>query len=447
MKKSFGRLAGVVLGFLAASAARGGSVRGHVIDSAGNPVAAARVQWFPYRVDDQALLDQMSGRDASPVGETTTDASGNFLFTNVAAGDYVLSETVPAGFTQTAPASGTIAVTLPANGSSLDSLFGNFAGVLTGTISGTKFVDTNGNGLRDAGEAGQAGVTITLSTCPAAPTCSGVIVGTTVTGTDGSFQFPNVAFGRYAVSETVPPGFVQTVPGGGANLIVTLDVGHPTAAGLLFGNQPMGGTVSGTVYNDVNGNGIRDAGEAGMPAVTVQLKTPAGSLVASTTSDASGNFLFSSVAAGQYVVTEIVPTGFVQTAPPPPGTFTVTVTSTPVTGLLFGNQAVAAGTGSISGVKWFDIDANGIVNVPPDHPLQGVTITLTDASGHTQTAVSAADGTFRFSNLPAGTYTLSETIPPGFAQTFPGTPDAPRSYTITLTPGQQAAGFLFLNKC
>jgi len=88
-----------------------------------------------------------------------------------------------------------------------------------------------------------------------------------------------------------------------------------------------------------------------------------------------------------------------------------------------------------------------LVEVPPDHPLQGVTITLTDASGHTQTAVSAADGTFRFSNLPAGTYTLSETIPPGFAQTFPGTPDAPKSYTITLTPGQQAAGFLFLNKC
>ncbi|HKD10936.1 MAG TPA: SdrD B-like domain-containing protein, partial [Thermoanaerobaculia bacterium] len=153
----------------------------------------------------------------------TTDASGNFLFTNVAAGDYVLSETVPAGFTQTAPASGTIAVTLPANGSSLDSLFGNFAGVLTGTISGAKFLDTNGNGVRDAGEAGQPGVTITLSTCPAAPTCSGIVVGTTVTAADGTFQFSNVAFGRYAISETVPPGFVQTVPGGGANLIVTLD--------------------------------------------------------------------------------------------------------------------------------------------------------------------------------------------------------------------------------
>ncbi len=389
---------------------------------------------------------------ASAAGGTpqtiTTDASGNFLFTGQAAGDYVLSETVPAGFTQTAPASGKISLNLAANGSSLDNVFGNFAGVLTGTISGTKFLDANGNGARDAGEAGQGGVTITLSTCPAAPLCSGIVVGTTVTAADGTFSFTGIPFGGYALSETVPAGFVQTLPAGGTNLPVTIDLAHPSATGLLFGNQPVLGTISGAKFNDANGNGVRDAGEAGMSGVTIQLKTPAGSLVASTTTDASGNFSFTGVAAGSYVVSEIVPAGFVQTAPAAPGTIAVTVTAgAPVTGLLFGNEAVAAGTGSISGTKFFDIDANGVVNMPPDRPLEGVTITLTDSLGNTQTAVSAADGTFRFSNLPAGTYTLSETIPPGFAQTFPGTPDVPKSYTITLTPGQQTAGFLFLNKC
>jgi hypothetical protein len=72
---------------------------------------------------------------------------------------------------------------------------------------------------------------------------------------------------------------------------------------------------------------------------------------------------------------------------------------------------------------------------------------LKDSSGNTQTTVSAADGTFKFSGLAPGTYTLSEVIPPGFAQTFPGTPDVPKSFTITLTAGQQATGFIFLNKC
>jgi len=82
-----------------------------------------------------------------------------------------------------------------------------------------------------------------------------------------------------------------------------------------------------------------------------------------------------------------------------------------------------------------------------DHPLQGITITLKDAAGNTQTTVTGADGTFKFSNLAPGTYALSEVIPPGFAQTFPGTPDIPKSYTITVTAGQQATGFNFLNKC
>ncbi len=387
---------------------------------------------------------------AGGTGQTQpTDASGNFLFTNVAAGDFVLSETVPSGFTQTAPASGSIALNLAANGSSLGSVFGNFAGILTGTISGTKFLDVNGNGVRDAGENGQQGVTMSLVSCPPAPACAGIVVSTTVTAADGSFSFAGVAFGRYEIAETVPAGYAQTLPAGGADLPVTLDIAHQSVAGLLFGNQPLSSTISGTKFNDANGNGVRDSGEAGLPNVTIQLKTPAGSLVSTATSDASGNFTFTNVAAGQYVVSEILPAGFIQTAPAAPGTIAVTVTAgVPVTGLLFGNQAVAAGgTASISGIKYFDIDANGAVNIPPDRVLQGVTMTLTDAAGHAQTTVSGADGTFQFTNLAPGTYTLSETIPPGFAQTFPGTPDAPKSYTITLTPGQQATGFLFLNKC
>ena len=50
-------------------------------------------------------------------------------------------------------------------------------------------------------------------------------------------------------------------------------------------------------------------------------------------------------------------------------------------------------------------------------------------------------------NLAPGTYVLSEILPTNFFQTFPGTQGAPGTYTITLTEGQAATGFLFLNKC
>ena len=66
---------------------------------------------------------------------------------------------------------------------------------------------------------------------------------------------------------------------------------------------------------------------------------------------------------------------------------------------------------------------------------------LRDAAGTVRTATSDAQG-FTFSNLPAGTYVLSEILPPNFFQTFPGTTGAPGTYTITLTTGQTTTGFL-----
>jgi hypothetical protein len=97
-------------------------------------------------------------------------------------------------------------------------------------------------------------------------------------------------------------------------------------------------------------------------------------------------------------------------------------------------------------LKILDLDVNGIFD-GIDRPLEGIVFVLTDASGVTRQTTSAADGTFSFTSLPAGTYVLSEILPANFFQTFPGTPDNPGTYTITLAPGQNATGFLFLNKC
>jgi hypothetical protein len=72
---------------------------------------------------------------------------------------------------------------------------------------------------------------------------------------------------------------------------------------------------------------------------------------------------------------------------------------------------------------------------------------LTAADGTSVQATSGPDGTFQFTNVVPGTYVLSEILPSGFAQTFPGTPDAPQTYTIVLGSGQNLTGFLFLNKC
>lgn len=382
-----------------------------------------------------------------PSRTTTTDASGNFLFTNVTPGAFFLVEAVPAGFTQTTPASGVITGTLAQGGSFLTAVFGNFRGVLTGTISGLKFLDVNGNGVQDPGEGPQANVTFTIS----GPT--GFSPRTAISGADGRFTFENVPFGIYTVTETVPSGFRQTAPPAPGTVTITLNASARLVPNLLFGNQALvaPASISGTKFLDANGNGARDPGETGTPGVTIRLQgtTPGTATGVQTVTAADGSFTFTGLVAGTYVVSEVVPAGFVQTLPGGNGNVTVTVAAGENRGgILFGNQPAPSGglPGSISGLKILDFNLNGIID-GIDRPLEGIVFVLTAANGSSVQTTSGPDGTFRFSNVAPGTYVLSEILPSGFAQTFPGTPDAPKTYTIVLGSGQNLTGFLFLNKC
>jgi len=316
-------------------------------------------------------------------------------------------------------------------------LFGNRAAL--GSISGTKFNDANGNGARDTGEAGVSGVTIQLRD-------SSGQLKTGTTDAAGNFSFTNLPAGAYVLSEVVPAGSVQTLPGGGAGINITLTPGQ-NAANFLFGNQAAASaSISGVKFNDANGNGVRDTGEPGLAGVSIQLNTPSGQTVLATT-DSNGAFSFTGLAAGAYVLSEVVPAGYTQTAPPAPGTFAVTLAAGQnATGFQFGNRAAGTGLGLISGIKYLDLNTNGIVD-GIDRPQEGIVFVLTDANGVARQTTSAADGTFSFSNLSPGNYVLSEILPANFFQTFPGTPTNPGTYKITLAPGQQATGFLFLNKC
>ena len=70
-------------------------------------------------------------------------------------------------------------------------------------------------------------------------------------------------------------------------------------------------TVGDRVWFDVNCNGIQDKEEVGGPQnVNVYLYTCQGSLIASTTTDANGNYLFSNVNVGSYKVCFELPGGF-----------------------------------------------------------------------------------------------------------------------------------------
>ena len=80
-------------------------------------------------------------------------------------------------------------------------------------------------------------------------------------------------------------------------------------------------SISGSVFQDTNGNGGCNKGEAGLAGVTVFLDTNNNGVLdageTSTTTDANGNYSFTNVGPGTYHVAEVLPTGFTQTTANP----------------------------------------------------------------------------------------------------------------------------------
>ena len=66
------------------------------------------------------------------------------------------------------------------------------------------------------------------------------------------------------------------------------------------------------VWHDMNANGLQDGGEPGIPGVIVTLS---GAASATTTTNASGLYLFTNLCAGTYYVQVATPSGYAPTAP------------------------------------------------------------------------------------------------------------------------------------
>jgi hypothetical protein len=96
-----------------------------------------------------------------------------------------------------------------------------------------------------------------------------------------------------------------------ALLSPTLAALLPQAKSALAAPPQQAGTatIGNFVWNDLDKDGIQDAGEPGIVGVSMALYTPAGALVQSTASIAGGAYAFNNVAAGTYLVS-VEPSNF-----------------------------------------------------------------------------------------------------------------------------------------
>ena len=160
--------------------------------------------------------------DGVSVGTTTTDPSGNYSFDNLQPGDYVAVETQPAGLDNVKENEGgldndkpdnntlnSIAGTVDAGEADVNNDFVEEESVAPMvSIGSIIWIDTDNDGIQDAGESGISGVKVTLLDGSGNPV-SGVPVITT--NASGLYDFDNLPEGDYRVQVEPPAGFIPSV--------------------------------------------------------------------------------------------------------------------------------------------------------------------------------------------------------------------------------------------
>lgn len=341
-----------------------------------------------------------------------------------------------------------------------------------GYISGKVYRDNvlNDGGAFQAGTDGPiAGAVVELRV---GSSCGGALLASAVSDGAGNYLFSGLPEGSYSVCQpSQPGGTLNALPVAGTGVavgasgngmggtpanpvsgtptsqitgIVLTSDGHPTdpkVSGSIGNNFPevMPSSIAGKVFMDINNDGLQQGGDPGLAGVEVRL---AGvdwlglsySATVHTTSD--GSYVFAGVPPGTYVLTEPVQ---------PAGTANGKTTAGTIGGITVGNPAVAtiqapdvidgivlspnvasidnnfgeipAGR-SVFGRVFLDWNDDGVAN-GADYGLGGQVFTLVGFDINNNpvnlTTISAADGSFVFTNVPEGNnYALTQpNQPPG----------------------------------
>jgi uncharacterized protein (DUF2141 family) len=323
------------------------------------------------RLDNLQVVDEPT---------TVSDANGNYAFTNLQPGTYVVREVVPAGYQQTLPGPNAAqpfanVVTVSAGQVVQHADFGN--ALPLPQVGGTVFVDRNHNGVHDSGEPGQAGVTVYLDL-----NNNGVLDAQTA-------EPDNFADGT--VLNHAIPGLTLSVADSNNNPSTFFTVQAGTDSFASTGTKVF--TESGIPFWT---SGFRFRADFAQPADSVSLDFISSSIFGQSgilqAYNASGTLLAT-------YTTATLSAGQVETMtihrPTPDIAYVVAYTNTGSFGRLDNLQVV-------------------------DEPA----------------TVSDANGNYAFTNLQPGTYVVREVVPAGYQQTLPG-PNAaqPFAYVLTLSAG------------
>ena len=358
----------------------------------------------------------------SPIAgkSTTTGSDGSYSFLDLVPGDYYVEFSLSQGRIFSPKDQGADdgkdsdansngrsdkIILSPGQSSSLD------AGIsVTYSITGMEFNDLDGDGTKDTGESGVAGWKIYNDSNNDGSFQEGEI--SAITGSDGAFNLANLVPGTYNVREVQQIGWAQTTPSGGLHSVVLTNANVDS---INFGNRGAF-SISGMKFHDLDGNGQKDDDEPTLSGWDIQLKDSSDNLLQTATTSSEpgqvGEYEFVDLQPGTYRVCEVQQTGWVRTVPVQEY-YTVTLTTSPSIGNIFGNDLLA-----ISGVKFEDLNCNSARD--SDEPgLEGWTIKLKKDGTEVASTPTITGGAYSFTGITPGSYTVEEVSKQGWAQTYP----------------------------
>ena len=278
-------------------------------------------------------------------------------------------------------------------------------------LSGKVYYDANESSSFDNGEDPFKDITVELLGA------DGNVVATTKTDADGNYSFTGLDAGTYTVKVTKAGELAELTqtedPDGtkdNASGAITLNADNPVRENVNFGYIKKH-AISGNVYLDQNRDKTKNTGDIDLSGVTVKLLDKDGNVVGTTTTDKDGNYSFTGLSDGTYTV-QVDKTGPLadkEQTEDPSGkadsrsqAITFTRTDPDVTNVNFGY----AEDYTVSGTVYYDKDRSETLN-NSEPGFDGITVNLLGEDGQVvATTTTKADGTYSFSKLPAGKYTV-----------------------------------------
>lgn len=417
----------------------------------------------------ESVTIELADQKGQVIETTQTDPSGRYSFEGLPAGHYTIVQTQPSGWLDGREQKGTVGG--QSTGTVGDDRFidvelrqgqtgsgYNFGELLPASITGRVHADLNDNCVADPNEQALAGVTVRLLDA------SENEVATTVTRTDGTYKFDNLAPGTYTLVQVQPDGYFDgnaKVGSAGGNSStnridqISLESGQHVFAYDFCEVPPA--TVEGSVWQESIANQQRDPEDPPLANVSIELLDSTGEVIRRARTDSDGRYRFGNLVPGTYAIRQIQPddlfhsTQLIGTAGGRvAGQDWITEITLTAGATATGYDFVETPPATLSGFVFQD--GEPLVMAEPPRPsdvrqlrdgvrtdddlgLEGVILQLRDASGAPidfattlpgdksldgsnstgpVTVVTDASGYFEFIGLPAGIYHVYQVQPDGY---------------------------------